>query len=93
MTQKIYKHPLSDGTGIQLLHIAGLQKILSVKKQNGTAVLYAIVDTDNSVTKDVWIKSLWTGEEIYDDMDKFEYLDSIMFFDGNYVVHYFVKVD
>lgn len=91
MEQKVYKYIL-DGNALQMVTIPGLKKVLSIKEQHYRAVLYALVDTEVNATTDVWIKSAWTGEELFDDMGQFEYLNSL-FFEDNYVVHYFVKVD
>ena len=90
MTLKIYKYIL-DGGGIQSLSIYGFQKILSIKKQYERAVLYVIVDTESSAVTNLLIRSFWTGQEMFDMMG-FEYLDSILFDNDDYVVHYFVKV-
>ncbi len=90
MTLKIYKYIL-DGGEIQSLSISGFKKILSIKKQYERAVLYVIVDTEVNATTDLWVKSIWTGQELFD-MNGYEYLDSILFDNDDYVVHYFVKV-
>ena len=92
MTQKIYKYIL-DGNALQMITIPGFKKVLSIKKQHNRVVLYALVDTDVHAAKDVWIKSAWTGEELIDDIDQFEYLDTIVLDTIDYVVHYFVKVN
>lgn len=89
MTQKIYKYPICSD--IQTLTIIGFQKILSVKKQYGSAVLYVIVDAESNAVTNIMIKSFWTGQEMFD-MEGFDYLDSILFDNDDYVVHYFVKV-
>lgn len=89
MTQKIYKYQICSD--FQFLTIAGFQKILSVKKQYGGAVLYVIVDAESNAITNITIKSFWTGQEMFD-MEGFAYLDSILFDNDNYVVHYFVKV-
>ena len=92
MTLKIYKYILDlGGSGIQSLSISGFQKILSIKKQYERAVLYAIVDTESSAVTNLLIRSFWTGQEMFD-IGCFDYLDSILFDDDDYVVHYFVKV-
>lgn len=90
MTQKIYKYVL-NGAGDQFLSIPGFQKILSVKKQYERAVLYVVVDTEVSTETDLWVKNVWTGQELFG-MDGYEYLDSLSFCDDDYVVHFFVKV-
>ena len=90
MTQKIYKYQISSD--IQILTILGFQKILSVKKQYGGAVLYVIVDAESNAVTNITIRSFWTGQEIFG-MNGFDYLDSILFDNDAYVVHYFVKVD
>lgn len=89
MTQKIYKYQICSD--IQILTITGFQKILSVKKQYGCAVLYVIVDAESNAVTNIMIKSFWTGQEMFD-MGGFDYLDSILFDNDDYVVHYFVKV-
>lgn len=90
MTQKIYKYIL-DGDEIQSLSIPGFQKILSIKKQYERAVLYVIVDTESSATTNLLIRSFWTGQEMFY-TEGFNYLDSILFDNDDYVVHYFVKI-
>jgi hypothetical protein len=89
MTQKIYKYQICSD--FQFLTITGFQKILSVKKQHGGAVLYVIVDTESNAVTNITIRSFWTGQEMFA-MEDFDYLDSILFDNDDYVVHYFVKV-
>ena len=65
--------------------------ILGIKKVNETPCIYARVDSREKENEMWEVCGVQTGESIDDFAKTLEYLDTIVFFDGQYVEHYFIS--
>ena len=82
----IHKYPLEIVDEQQILLPRGYE-ILNVIEQNGIPVIYAKVDTQETKTKDVWIRIFGTGHPI--DSDLYNYLGTISTKGGDLIWHIF----
>lgn len=89
----IYKHLLKINEVHQTVQLPLNSTILSIQNQNEFAVLWAVVDIDETKTITVDILMIPTGEVIVDDLSKYVYLSTCQFMCGKYVCHYFIKYE
>ena len=83
--RKIYKYELPVDGGIITIKQC-IIKILSIQEQNGTPMMWAIVDPDNKAAEPLEIVAIGTGWELPTGLD--EYLGTAQDKHG-FVWHYF----
>ena len=83
----IYKHVLrtADGYYNNILPLPASAKILSARNQNNNIVVYYSFDSTDGV-REVFIDSVLTGQRC-DNMGNMTYLDTVVLYDGSFVVH------
>jgi len=86
----VFKYPLI-ATDNQVVYIPS-EKILSVRGQGSSIVLYALVDTDKKEEVHAYeIGINGTGNLITFDVDNFTFLGTVKIFDGRLMFHVFYK--
>lgn len=88
MTLRIFKYPLDVRT-MNTIN-APIVKPLRVDFQNGTANLWAIVDTD-APDKPYHVLCIGTGQQVHFDIAKIDYLSTTIIAEGRLVFHWFIK--
>lgn len=89
--KSVHKFPLPTiAPGLFHLDIPGFLQILSSEEQYGRIVLYALTES-NEPMRTVQIRVLTTGEMLL--FDNFNFLDTVMMENGNYVLHIFTHVE
>lgn len=91
MTKVVYKYPL-EFVAEQALTLPKDSVILSVKEQNGGAVLWAMVDTEAPSEK-LGVRMVMTGVELSEDASEAlgTFVDTVVLSYGGLVLHYFVR--
>lgn len=76
--KKIYKYTL-EITDCQTLHLPTRSEVLSVKEQNGSLCVWALIDPMNSNTSPVTIVIYGTGHDTdYEVTQHFRFLDTVI---------------
>ena len=92
MTKTIFKYPveITDESTIRL-HAGA--RILSIKEQGNTVVLYAVVplpiEEEEDVMKKITVKVVGTGQDINFDINDYEFLGTVSLYDGELMFHVF----
>lgn len=89
MTLKIFKYPLNVQTVNTVS--APIVKPLRVDFQNGTANLWAIVDTD-APDKTFQVLCIGTGQQVHFNINTIDYLNSTIIAEGRLVFHWFIRL-
>lgn len=91
MIRRIFKYEIEQ-TDIQIIPTM-YGKVINIIKQNGRPMLYVMTDKESiKSNKEMWIEVavVGTGHE-RDDLDDFEYINSLTFMEDALVFHYFVR--
>ena len=84
--QTVWKYilPIQDDVEVTLPKNA---KILCVKEQKGDLCLWALVDPDEKETEPINLRIAGTGHPIIE--DNLVYIDTVLMYDDNFVIHIF----
>jgi hypothetical protein len=85
---KIYKY-LMEITSYQQIKMPLSAKILKIAEQNNKLYLWAMVNNTNH-TYDMEIKIIGTGFQFKEELDRYEYVETVIMSDG-FVWHIFIK--
>lgn len=71
-----------------------IEKVLSLKKQNETTVVYCLIRDTMQRNRTVTFRPIETGAYINDEsLGGYTFLDTIMYYDDSYVLHWFYKIE
>jgi hypothetical protein len=87
--KKVYKYTLK-AMEKQILEIPS-DTILSAESQKDDIVVYALVNTDNTVGIKYEFRVYGTGHDIEDDIEKCVFVDTVKMYDGVLMFHVFYK--
>lgn len=87
--KKIFKYEI-QAEDIQKMNIPS-ERILSVQEQRNKIVVYALVDTENTVLNAYEFGMNGTGNPVTFDIDNFEFLGTVKLSDGQLMFHVFYR--
>ena len=95
MNMKIFKYEMGRTMPCHSIQVKGLDRVLSLKKQRNSIVLYCLINSEDTTTQQVNVMRLLTGIE-FPLPHNAVFLDTLLF-DGyqdpdSYVEHYFYNV-
>ena len=88
--RQIFKYPLKMEGGMVVIS-AAIKKVLKIKIQNGTAVMWAVVDPMGEPF-DMLVASVGTGWKLGDKFDNWNYVGTVIDNMTDYVWHFFATV-
>ena len=71
-----------------------IERVLSIKKQNEATVVYCLMRDTMKKSRTVTFYPIETGAYVKDEsLDGHNFLDTIMYYDDSYVLHWFYKIE
>lgn len=71
-----------------------IERVLSIKKQNESTVVYCLMRDTMQRSRTVMFRPLETGAYVKDEsLGGYTFLDTIMYYDDSYVLHWFYKIE